>query len=338
MIAVIVGPDYALARTELRKLTRSRDPDGNSSSTLDGKTASMNDVLMAATSIGFFSAGRLVIVEDLVARLGKQGAKESGSAPDWSALFKQIPEASTLILFDPSVQSVPAAIKKALPGDALVIVSDPPRGAQLIQWLRHAAREEGANLDERTARLIAETIYPQSWSAKSNNPAYDRPPDLDILHNEIAKLVTAALPGKITEAHVRALIDRGDDDQLFTFIDAAISGNLPAALVQLDRLLEAGEDPNKLLAQLGQQVELSVVMAAAGNRPPQEVGRDIALPNPNRMTSIQRGLRNQSGDVRRSVDSLKTIDRRMKVGELRNPIDALYEALMEIADARQQRR
>lgn len=334
MIAVIVGPDYGLARIELRKLTLARDPDGNSSSTLDGKSASMNDVRMAATSIGFFSAGRLVVVEDLIARLGKQGAKENGAVPDWSALLGAIPDASTLILFDPSLQSIPAAVKKALPKDAQVIVSDPPRGAQLVQWLRSAAKREGAELDERTARLIAEKMYPQSWGAKGNNPAFDRPPDLDLLHNEIAKLATAALPGKITESHVRDLIDRGDDDKLFTFIDAAVSGQVASAIVQLDRLLIAGDDPHKLLAQLSQQVELSVVMAAAGNRPPQEVGRELALPNPARMTSIQRGLRSQSGHVRRSVEALETIDRRMKTGELRDPVDALYVAIAAIGEAR----
>ncbi len=336
MISVIVGPDYALARTELRTLSRDRDPDGNSSSTLDGKTASMRDVTMAATSIGFFSAGRLVIVEDLIARLGKQGAKEDGAVPDWAALFGAIPEASTLILFDPSIQSVPVAVKKALPANATVIVSDPPRGAQLIQWLRGAAKREGAELDESTARLIAETIYPQSWNAKASNPAFDRPPDLDILQNEIAKLATAAMQGRITSEHVRSLIDRGDTDKLFTFMDAAVAGDLKSALVQLDRLLAAGEEPSKLLAQLSQNVELSVVMAAAGNRAPMDVGRELALPNAGRMSSIQRGLRSQSGHVRRSVDILDTLDRQVKTGELRDPLDALYVALAAIHEARTQ--
>src|SRR6185312_5624972 len=97
--------------------------------------------------------------------------------------------------------------------------------------------------------------YPQTWGAKGNNPAFDRPPDLDVLGNEIAKLATAALPGPITLNHVRELIDRGNEDKLFTFIDAAVAGNLGKAVVELDRLLAAGEDPHKLLAQLGQQVE-----------------------------------------------------------------------------------
>ena len=334
MIALIVGPDNALARAELKKLTTTRDPDGNSTSTLNGKTASLNDVLMAAASLGFFSAGRLVIAEDLLARLGKQGAKENGKAPDWNGLFSAIPDASTLILFDPSLLTVPAAVKKALPKDALVITCDPPRGAQLVKWLQAAAKREGAELDPKTAQLIASTIYPQSWGAKANNPAYDRPPDLELLQNEIAKLAAAALPGPITADHVRELVDRGDEDKLFTFIDAAVSGNLPAALIQLDRLLAAGEDPHKLLAQLSQQLELGVVMASAGRRPPEDVGREIQLTNPRRMASIQRSLPRTPGMVQRSVVGMETIDRQIKTGELRDPVDALYVALATIAEAR----
>jgi len=336
MIAVILGPDYALARAHLKTLLRERDPDGTSTTTMDGKTSSMNDVLMAATSVGFFSAGRLVVVEDLIARLGKQGAKENGAAPDWGRLLGAIPEASTLVLFDPSVASVPAAVKKALPADALVQLGDPPRGQDLLRWIASIAQREGAQIDQGTARRLAETMYPQSWGAKGNNPAFDRPPDLEIMEHEIAKLAVAAHPGAITERHIRELVAQGDDDKLFGFIDAAVQGNLPRALVELNRLLDAGEDPFKLLSQLGQQIELSVVMAAAPSRvDPLSVGKDLGLSNPNRMKAIAMGVSKQGrGLPSRSVNVLETIDYRLKTGELRDPVDALYVALAGIAQQR----
>lgn len=335
MIAVVLGPDNGLARSELKRLLAEVDPDGSSTSTLDGKTASMNDVLMAASSIGFFSAGRVVVVDDLVARLGKQGAKDRGETPDWGALFGGVPAASTLILMDPSLTSLPAAVKKALPADARVIIGDPPRGAELVRWLRAEAKHEGVELDDRTARLIAETMYPQSWGAKANNPAFDRPPDMDVLRGEIAKLAMASWPGPIAPEHVRELVPRGDEDKVFTFIDAAISGNLRGAVLELQKLIDAGEDPNKLLAQVSQQAELAIVMAHAGRRAPEEVGRELGLPNPRRMASIQRSVGRQSPDrVAGTLDALTGTDRAIKTGEIRDTLDALYAAVAAIAAGR----
>jgi len=332
MIAVVLGPDNGLARSELKRLLAEVDPDGSSTSTLDGKTALMNDVLMAASSIGFFSAGRVVVVEDLIARLGKQGAKDRGETPDWTALLQGVPAASTLILLDPTLAALPAAVKKALPNDARVILGDPPRGAELIRWLRAEATREGVELDDRTARLIAETMYPQSWGAKANNPAFDRPPDMDVLRGEIAKLAMASWPGPIAPQHVRDLVPRGDEDKVFTFIDAAISGNLRGAVIELQKLIDAGEDPNKLLAQVSQQAELAIVMAHAGRRAPEEVGRELGLPNPKRMASIQRSVGRQSpARVAGTLGALTETDRAIKTGEIRDTLDALYAAVAAIA-------
>jgi DNA polymerase III delta subunit len=332
MIAVLLGPDNGLARSELKRLLADIDPDGSSTSSLDGKSVSLNDVLMAASSIGFFSAGRVVVVEDLIARLGKQGAKENGAAPNWDALLNGVPAASTLVLLDPALATLPAAVKKAMPKDARLFLGDPPRGAELVKWLRTEAKREGVDLDDRTARLIAETMYPQSWGTKANNPAFDRPPDMDLLRSEIAKLAMASWPGPITDRHVREFVARGDEDKVFQFIDAAISGNLRGAIVELQKLIDAGEDPNKLLAQVSQQAELAVVMANAGRRAPEDVGRELGLPNPKRMASIQRSVGRQSPQrVAATVETLTEMDRAIKTGLIRDPLDALYAAIAAIA-------
>ncbi|MGB3329960.1 MAG: hypothetical protein WBA46_13445 [Thermomicrobiales bacterium] len=332
MITAVLGPDNGLARSELKRILAEVDPDGTSTSTLDGKSASLNDVLMAASSVGFFSAGRVVVVEDLIARLGKQGAKENGAAPNWDALLSGIPAASTLILFDPSLATLPAAVKKAMPPDARLIVGDPPRGCDLVRWLRAEAKREGVDLDDRTARLIAETMYPQSWGSRANNPAFDRPPDMDVLRGEVAKLAMASWPGPITAAHVRDLVPRGDEDKVFSFIDAAIGGNLQGAVIELQKLIDAGEDPNKLLAQVSQQAELAIVMTHAGRRQPEAVGRELGLPNPKRMASIQRSVGRQSPDrVAGTLAALTETDRAIKTGEIRDTLDALYAAIAAIA-------
>lgn len=335
MIAVILGPDSSMVRTEVRRRLRDADPSGESTSTIDGKTAGLHDVRMAVASIGFFSAGRVIVVDDLIVRLGKQGARDGGSMPDWPALFSTVPEATTLILADPSLAALPAAVKKALPALASVTVCDPPRGQGLMRWIQARAHDERSSIDDATARLLAETLYPQSWTTKPTNPAFDRPPDLELLRNEIAKLAVSAAPEPITATHVRSMTMQGDSDQIFAFIDAASAGRLGQATTELDRLLAAGEDPYKLLAQLSQTVELSVVLGASSGQQPADVGRSLKLSNANRMNAIARGLRGQPAHLApRAANALRSADRRMKTGELRDPIDALYEAIVRIAAAR----
>lgn len=335
MIAIVLGPDSSMVRTEVRRRVDDADPSGQSTSTIDGKTAGMHDVLMAVASIGFFAIGRVIVVDDLIARLGKQGARDNGSVPDWPGLFNAVPEATTLILADPSLAALPSAIRKALPAASSITNCDPPRGPALLRWIQAQATDERTSIDQATARLLADTLYPQSWTTKPNNPAFDRPPDLELLRNEIAKLAVSAAPDPITATHVRSMTAQGDSDQIFAFIDAASAGRLGQAITELDRLLAAGEDPYKLLAQLSQTVELAVVLGASSGQQPTDVGRSLKLPNANRMNAIARGLRGQPAHLApRAANALKLADKRMKTGELRDPIDALYEAITRIATAR----
>ncbi len=331
MIALFIGPDAALVRQETHALAAERDPDGQSTSTLDGKSVAFKDVLMQAASVGFFGTGRVVIVQDLVARFGKQG----GEKADWTQLFASVPAENTLILADPSLSSVPATVKKVLPKDALVKSGAPPRGPDLVRWLVGRAKAEGASFSEADARFLAQRLYPQTWATAPRNPAYDRPPDMELLGNEVAKLAVAADGEQITQALIESLVMTGDDDQIFRFIEHAAAGRIGEATVELDRLLAAGEDPAKLLAQLAQNAELAVLLDVAGRRSPETIGADIGLSNPARMGAIARGLRNAPpGTATAAVRVVTAADRAMKRGELREPKDALYEAILGIAASR----
>ncbi len=333
MIHLILGPDQAMARAAARQRMLASDPDGQGTSIMDGASVSLQDVMMATASLGFFSASRTVVVEGLLARFAKGTGKGNGA--DWGALFAAVPTVTTLILADPTVLSVPVAVKKALPGDAEVVPCDPPRGRELVEWIVSRARAGGGTIERNVAQRLAITLYPVGWSQKSRNPAFDRPPDMEALGNEVDKLAVAAHPGSITENHIRDLIITGDNDQIFTFIDAASAGQIDRAAPELERLLAAGEDPFKILSQLCGTVELAVVMNRAERRDPGEVGKDLRLPNVGRMTAVARTVREQPRNMApRAARVLEETDRKMKTGELRDPVEALYFALASIAARR----
>ncbi len=333
MIVVIIGPDASMVRDAVTKHTSTADPDGQSTSELDGNTASMTDVVQAISSVGFFSAGRVVVVHDFISKLNRTGGRGK-NAPDWSALFGAVPEASTLILADPALAGVPAGVRKSLPPEAIMVEGDPPRGPALIKWIRARVTTLDGDISDADARYLAERLYPQTWAHKGNNPAFDRPPSLALISSELDKLTTAAHPDAITRQHIEGLVHRGDDDRIFGFIGAVIGGNLASATTELNRLLEAGEDPHRMLAQLGQTIELTAALAVADRRDPAAVGRELGLSNPARMTAIARGLRTSSpGRAKRAVRVMTDADRRMKTGVLRDPIDVLQYIISALAPA-----
>lgn len=335
MIHIILGPDYAMAIDALRALRQSADPTGDSTSRIDGRTATITAVKMDIASVGFFSAGRVVIVDDLIARLGKQGAKDGGSTPDWSGLFAAVPDSNTLVLLDPSLRDLPAAISKALPKSAHVTRNEPPRGPDLVRWVSDRIKRQGGSVDQQATQHLLDTLYPQSWRARNNNPAYDRPPDMEMLGNEIDKLVLAAVNGAITRDVVDQMVSRGADDQVFAFLNAAVDGNVRAAISELDKLIAAGEDPAKLLAQLDGNLELMSVIANAGSANPTTIGKDLSGVSAARINALRRS----SGSSERSaarIRSAATADRAMKTGRLRDPLDALYDTVLAIAGARAQ--
>ncbi len=333
MIHLILGPDYAMVRDAVRRRMLASDPDGQSTSIMDGGSVSLQDVMMATASLGFFSAGRAIVVEGLLAKHAKGMGK--GNAADWQGLFASVPAETTLILADASVISVPAAVKKVLPPDAELVLCDPPRGRELVEWIVSRARSSGGSIERPVAQKLATTLYPASWSQKSRNPAFDRPPDMEGLGNEVEKLVLAAHPGPVTDVHIRNLIETGDNDQIFAFIDAASSGAIDRATLELERLLAAGEDPYKMLSQLCGTAELAAVMNRAERRDPAEVGKDLRLPNPGRMNAVARSVREQPRNFApRVVRVLEETDRKIKTGELRDPVEALYFALASIASLR----
>jgi DNA polymerase III delta subunit len=334
VIALVTGPDAATARERASALAREHDPSGTNTTRVDGRTASLPGLISQVGSVGFFAERRVVVVEDLMGRAAKparaaaddEAGEASPPALDVAPLFAATLPENLLVLVDAALSGVPAAIKRAAPPDATVVVCEPPRGAELIAWLARVARDEGGELPQPAARHLAARVYPQTWSSRPNNPRYDRPPDLDRLRGEVAKLVAYAHPGPVTREHVETLVAAGDEDQIFRFGDAVARGQLGPALTELARLLDAGEEPYRVAAQLYQQAELALALDAAGpGREPVAVGRALGLSNPNRMLGIagtQRGR--PSGTAARALAAALAVDRATKRGELRQPEDALY--------------
>ncbi len=340
MIYFIHGPDRLLAREAVLAIAAELDPSGSNTTWLDGRETSFAGVASAVGAASFFDSPRVVIVTDLLVRASRDSEPDESTSSveertgrgrgELESLVSAVPESHHLIMFEPSLTSIPAMLKTTALG-VKVIAGEPPRGTALLAWIEAAAHEAESRIDRRSAQRLAETLYPQTWHRKASNPRYDRPPDLALLKAEIEKLALAAHPGPITVDDIALLTPSVPDQRVFRFLDAALMGDLSSGLDELERLIASGEEPAMLLAQLLGQMELAAVAAAAGGKSPDAVARDLGAVAPGRVSSVMTATRRQTPLPCCTAVAGAQADRNLKTGRVRKPEDALHDLVLALA-------
>jgi DNA polymerase III delta subunit len=335
VLTFILGPDGYRARMALTRLRAEVDPDGLNTDLIDGRVASVDEIVRTANTPAFFGGPRTVIVEDFFERLSKsksadnaESSPKSKGQPDLAGLFSSLPRTQNIVFYDRGAAIVPAAAKKLLPTDAEVQTHEAPRGPELIVWMREQAKAGGAQLPDQLARKIAEALYPKTWTSKPSNPLYDQPPELERLAHEIEKLTLAAHPGPITADLIDDLVIGSTEDRLFPLIEAIYASEIQGAARDLAAARDRGDDPGRITNALYQQAELAAALAQGYDAV--QTGQEIGLSNPNRMYGVgkssQRSKRSTKDWLRRFIET----ERAAKSGQLRDPWDPLYAALDSI--------
>lgn len=339
MIYFIHGPDRFLARKYAREKALEADPTAENTSWLDARETSLEALLAAIGAVSLFGGSRVIVVTDFLGRAQRESTASDADAvgqdrpskadQGLSRLIAAVPDGNCLIILEPAVLAPPVALK-GLAASVKVIAAEPPRGSELVAWIVETASAAGARIDRPAAQLLAETLFPQTWSRKPNNPRYDRPPDMSLLSQEIDKLALYAHPNPISAQDVRLLISGGPDQRIFRFFDAVLMGELPAAATELERLEEAGEEPAMLLAQLHGQIELSAIARAAGSRDANAVSRELGSMSPSRVSAAMTLARRGSARSAHAVEQASAIDRQLKTGRIRRPTDAVYDLMLDL--------
>ncbi|MCC6705190.1 MAG: hypothetical protein IT334_09960 [Thermomicrobiales bacterium] len=332
MIVFIHGPDAHLVRQHLKDTLARLDPDGANTSRVDGRTTSPQTIAGMVATPAFFGMARFVVVDDLFARTAKGGDDDddaSGTSstkanPAAIELLKQVVEPNSLVLVEPSLASVPAAVKKA--GVGIEVKSGvAPRGPGLTAWVIEQAELAGSSIDQAAAQALLDAMSPGMWREASRNAAYDVPPDLDAIQQEVIKLATYAYPEPITRAVVQRMTPVSANDQLFPFLSALYSGEYANALKLLADAIDRGEDHFRLIAQIYGQAELATPIEAGRGIRPEEIGKDIGVASAYRMAAIARSL--SRNPVAERLPAITAVDRGQKQGELRTTDDVLFALL-----------
>lgn len=337
---IILGPDRALARKSLKDVLSASDPAGFDTDYIDAPSSTFDAIFAAVTAIPFFGSQRIIQLEGFLTQTsGKSGRGGKGkSDSDLSRLLQAIPATTTLVLFDPDLSELNATIRKQLPAGIEISSNEAPRGKALIDLAARMAKTHESNLDQRAAQMLLDRLFPGYWPQASQNRAYDKPPSIEQLESEIAKLALAAYPASITPELIEELVPRRSEERTFPLLDAVIGGNQRGALNEVANASDAGEDPGRTMNQLYQQIELSVGAVASG-RPADalQAARALGISNAYRMTKVTESAQRARVRPARQLRLALENDRRVKSGRLRNPEEALVDLVVRITMTQENR-
>ena len=233
-----------------RELTRDLDSDLDWE-VLDG-AASAEDLLLACTSVGFFSPIRVIGVRDWQllrekpARRGK--AREGVEDPlvAAAAMIASLPDNSMLLLSSSSLLAATNPVFKVMQKRGKVMGFPRLRFGEVPAWVTNRAREQQVEIDQRAIDTLVR---------RAGN-------DLMLLDSELTKLSTYSAGTKVTVKDVEALVPDTAEHQVWDFTDSLLSNPGRAAL-ELDRALAAGEPAGRLNYMLVRHLRLLLAASAA---------------------------------------------------------------------------
>jgi DNA polymerase III subunit delta len=184
-------------------------------------------------------------------------------------------------------------------GAELILLPAPVKGA-LVKWIGDRAKRMKLSLEGDAGRVLAE-IFP------------DDPP---AIASELEKL--SVLEGKVDAETVRRVVNHLPPTNVFAVLEAAAKRQPGVAADHLERLLDAGEDPFRLMGALIGQYQLNARAFALLQRDPvvrfEEAGRVLSV-HPFRAQKAIEAMRGLSENrVRRDLRRILEADTGMKSG------------------------
>ncbi len=267
-VCVLFGDEPLLKRESLDRLRAAvlTGEDGELSLTvLDGKAVELREVLDELATVAMFGGGRRMVVVD---EADKFVSKHREELEDYC----QKPRASSVLVLE--VESWPGntrlfkkvaemglAINCNLPGNRF---GDPDEDA-VLKWLAARAKKNyQAELTSDAGQQLLEIVGPQLGrldqeltklallaGARVQGSVFRSQESVVSGQNQEHKAATGGRgPAKITRELVEQAVGGWRAKTAWAMIEAALDGRGAVALVELDRLLLAGEEPIPLLAMM----------------------------------------------------------------------------------------
>ena len=251
MIQLLTGENnYEIRSRRTRAIADFREAHSDEAvSVVDGASLTRDELPQLLLGANLFAPERLVVIDDANA------VKDT-----WEKLIDylgDVPDTTDVLLVAPTADKRTKTYKW-LQKTAKVITPSKLDDTQLSEWLQTQAREKGISIDPGVARYIIDYSGGDQWQ----------------LSHDVEKLVLS--DRMVTQELVRELLIPNPMSSAFELLDAALNGRRE----QVNSLLEgvrSHEDPYRFFGLLSNQIFAVIVVAHAGNRPPETVASDSGL-------------------------------------------------------------
>jgi DNA polymerase-3 subunit delta len=220
----------------LRALVLGADEGGFGLALHAGDKAAYADVHDDLQTLPFLSPRRLVVVENADPFVTRERPKLEKYVAEHAA--EKTAPSGVLVL---ELLSLPATTRLAkLLGESMAVACKTPPVQRLPEWcVGWCAEQNGKTLAVPAARLLVDLVGP----------------DMGLLDQELAKLAAyAGGASRIEAADVDRLVGSSRAENTWKIFDLIGTGQAGAALTLLNRLLDQGEDPLRLLGAFGWQL------------------------------------------------------------------------------------
>lgn len=306
-LCALVGDDRFLKRLVLEHLRSSPDVDDDGAQ-FDGRKAEWRDIADELSTRSLFGSGgtRLVVMD---------GADEfvSRHRPQLEALTEGPPSTGCLVL-DLKTLASNTRLFKSIDSHGIIVDCKPPQ----------IKRGKSTSVDETRIRKWIVSWGQSTHQVQLKGGAEEEllelvGIDLGRLDQELAKLALFVdADGAVTIELVRRIVGGWKTKTSWELIDAALDGNAAEAMLQLERLLQAGEAPQMIAGALVWSLRRFADAAQLVLEAEQE-GRRISLP----MALEQAGVRKwPKGALQRAERQLRQLGRH-RAGQL-------YQQLLEL--------
>jgi DNA polymerase-3 subunit delta len=259
MIYLLYGPEE-FARSEALAELKSAIPAGLAElniATLEGRRLKLDALISACEAFPFLVERRLVIVQDLL-----KHQKAGKDRDELRAYLERVPPTCDLVFVESEDFDKRNAVFTYLKKAADVREFLPKQGAELTRWLSQRAQMLDVKLDGPAAQRLVGFVGGDGRA----------------LVNELGKLASyVGRGGRITADQVDLLVQDGQEQNLFAFIDELSARRRGAALQSLRRLIEDGQAATYILFMIARQVRilLGVKELAAQRMRPDDIAAKL---------------------------------------------------------------
>ena len=315
------GPNALLVEERLAALRAELDPQGFNTSTIDLQATTLQEIAAACQALSFFGGGRVVVLRNPVNP--RRAPAEDDAADDaqvgkliWAdlaAALRAAPAENHIIVRqDGTLASNHGAHKLAKELQWNVETYSIPRGRELLAWVSDRAQRLDLRVTEAAQRRLLDLLHPSAWDEATR---YDTSaPDPRLIATELAKLAAAAGDELVDVSLVDELVEDRSGYKAFALNGVLFAGNMPAALLELEKMLEAGEPAERLLASLASDATLHAATQLGEGFSAAEIAAAGGMTEGRVSTLRNRGPRLEPRALTRITEAIRQTDASVKTG------------------------